>query len=194
MNIDDSKEFKFKPFIKYCETNDITLWVSNPEQTNKNAIIERFHRTLRNLILRYEVANGKSYIDDLQKLISNYNNTEHRTTKAKPIDIWENKNYNHQDIKRIENDYTEGDKVRHLVKKKVFDKGSSTTTYTQKVYTITKIIGQSIYLDDLTKPFKSFELVKAIGENITHNFDTKNESDKRDDKIQRRLRKEGIES
>ena len=194
LNIDEGKEFKYKPFVKCCEENDITLWVSNPEQTNKNSIIERFHRTIRNIILRYEVAIGKSYIDDLQKLISNYNNTEHRTTEAKPIDIWKGKEENHQEIKILQNDFVVGDRVRHLNKKSTFDKGSSTTSFTKKIYNITKIIGQSIYLDELTKPFKSFELVKAVENDMKPSkYDEKNSKDKRDETIQRRLRKEGIQ-
>jgi hypothetical protein len=192
INLDDGKEFKFKEFVKYCSDNNITMWVSNPEQTNKNAIIERFHRTLRNLILRYEVANGKSYIDDLQKLIDNYNSTEHKTTENKPDDIWEGKKENEQKVQEVVNDYSIGDKVRHLTAKKVFDKNSSTTTYTKKVFTITKIVGQSIYLDDLSKPFKAFELVKAVGSNVANSYDKLNAKDKAADKLKRVLRKEGI--
>jgi transposase InsO family protein len=77
LNIDDGAEFKYTPFRKYLNDNDITLWVSNPEQENKSAIVERFHRTLRGLILKYELVNNKTYIQDLQKLISNYNHNYH---------------------------------------------------------------------------------------------------------------------
>jgi hypothetical protein len=192
LNIDEGKEFKYKQFVKYCGENNIEMWVSNPEQTNKNSIIERFHRTLRNIILRYEVANGKSYIEDLQKLISNYNNTEHNTIEEKPIDIWTGKKSNTQNIKKVESPFSVGDKVRHLVGKKVFDKNSSTTTYTKKVYTIIQIIGQSIYLDDLTKPFKAFELVKAVGEDKTNEYDANILKDKRDETIHRRMVKSGL--
>ena len=73
LNLDLGSEFVYAPFVNYCESNNIKLWYSNPEQSNKNAIIERFHRTLRNLILKYTVANGKSYIDVLPDLIKNYN-------------------------------------------------------------------------------------------------------------------------
>jgi transposase InsO family protein len=62
LNIDLGAEFKYNPFQKYIKDNNITLWVSDPQQMNKNAIIERLHRILRNLILRYETAFGKSYI------------------------------------------------------------------------------------------------------------------------------------
>ena len=192
LNIDDGKEFQYKPFTTYCEEKEMKLWISDPEQSNKNAIIERFHRTLRNMILRYEVAKGKRYIDDLPSIIENYNTTEHKTTEEKPIDIWEGKKTNKQDITIVKNEFNVGDKVRHLVKKGTFDKASSTTNYTKKVYTITKVIGKSIFLDDLTKPFKSYEILKAVGDDKTSKYDEKNSSTTRDEKIARRMRKEGI--
>ena len=34
------------------------------------------------MLLKYETAMKKPYIDDLQKLINNYNNTEHSTIKT----------------------------------------------------------------------------------------------------------------
>jgi len=46
LNLDVGSEFIYTPFVNYCETNSITLFYSNPEQDNKNSIIERFHRTL----------------------------------------------------------------------------------------------------------------------------------------------------
>jgi transposase InsO family protein len=193
MNIDDGKEFVYKPFVNYCKENDIKLWISDPEQTNKNAIIERFHRTLRNLILKYEVANGKSYIDILPSLVENYNSTFHKTLEENPIDIWKGRKTNQQNIIRMDIGFAEGDKVRHIINKKAFEKGSSTTNYTKKIYKITKIIGKSIFLDDLTKPFKSFELVKAVGEEVKSSYDESNEKDKQDETVKRRIRKEGIQ-
>jgi hypothetical protein len=65
-------------------------------------------------------------------------------------------------------------------------------TYTKKVFTISKIVGQSIYLDDLTKPFKAFELVKAVGSNAVNSYDKLNAKDKAAEKIKRVLRKGGI--
>ena len=81
-------EFIYSSFQNYCLDNNIKLWYSNPEQDNKNAIIERFHRTLRNYILKYEVANGKEYITELDNIIDNYNNTFHNTIKTEPVKIW----------------------------------------------------------------------------------------------------------
>ena len=144
INLDEGSEFIYTPFRKYCEDEDITLWYSNKDQDNKNSIIERFHRTLRNYLLRYEVATGQSYIDYLDYIIDNYNNTYHSTIKNKPIDIWEGKAKSKQKNRIIDMKFEVGDPVRHLNKKKQFDKNSSIANYTKKVYTISNIDNQSI--------------------------------------------------
>jgi hypothetical protein len=196
-NLDLGSEFIYAPFVKYCEDKDIKLWYSDPEQSNKNSIIERFHRTLRNLILKYIVIKNKSYIDDLPKIIKNYNSTEHRTIGANPIDIWQGKTHPKQKIVKVDMEFKVGDRIRHVVKKATFDKASSTTNYTVKVYTITRIEGNSIYVDELKKPFRDFEIVKAVedkNENKAIEYNKKVDEDKRQDKIKRRLAREGMDS
>ena len=80
-----------------------------------------------------------------------------------------------------------------MVKKKTFDKASSTTNYTKKIYTITKIDGKKIFLDNLTKPFRQFELVKAfIISPEAFNYDNKVIQQERKNKLERRLNREGI--
>jgi transposase InsO family protein len=200
LNCDEGSEFVYKPFVKYCEDNDITVWMSDPEQENKNAVIERWHRTLRGLILKYVLIKSKSYIDVLPMIIKNYNGTEHRTIHNKPIDVWEGRVRPEQDVAKIEMKFKVGDRVRHVVKKATFDKASSTTNYTLKVYVITKIDGNSIYIDDLKKPFRDFELVKAVEDANVANvkkaeeYNKKVVEDKRQDLIKRRLRREGMDS
>ena len=82
--------------------------------------------------------------------------------------------------------------MRHIVKKKAFDKHSSTANYTKTIYTITKIIGNSIFLDDLTKPFRQFELIKAVGDNMKTEYDEKVNEENRQKTINRRLKKAGM--
>lgn len=192
INLDLGTEFIYKPFKKFCEDKGMKLWFSDTQQENKNAIIERFHRTLRNLILGYSVSNGKSYIDNLPDLIENYNTTYHATIKETPLDVWKGKKQNNQSVKLIPLDFNVGDKVRHIIKKQSFDKNSSTASYTKTVYVITKIDGNSIYLDDLTKPFRQFELLKAVGDNMSTDYDNKVAEEKRQNTINRRLAREGI--
>jgi hypothetical protein len=87
-----------------------------------------------------------------------------------------------------------GDRVRHIMKKGTFDKSSSTNTYTIAVYTITRIDGNSIYLEDLKKPFRDYELLIAV-ENENNNaekFNKKVEIEKKQNKVKRRLAREGL--
>jgi mannitol/fructose-specific phosphotransferase system IIA component (Ntr-type) len=193
LNVDEGTEFRYKPFKTFCEENDIELWYSDTQQENKNAIIERFHRTLRNLILAYTTSIGNSYIDALPKLIRNYNTSFHKTVKATPLQIWEGKKKNKQSVKLIPSEFSEGDKVRHIVKKTAFNKHSSTANYTKTIYTITKIIGNSIFLDDLTKPFRQHELIIAVGDDMNTDYETKASEEKRNNTIKRRLKRVGIE-
>ena len=193
INLDTGSEFVYKPFVDFCKENQVRLWYSDTEQENKNSIVERVHRTLRNMILRYIVANDKPYIDDLDKLIDNYNNTYHRTLKNKPVDVWEGKEINEQERIYLGNDFSIGDKVRHLVKRKTFDKASSTSTFTKNVFTITKIDGKKIFLDNLTKPFRQFEIIKAVDDTVTeNNYANKVIEESKKKKLERRLNREGI--
>ena len=190
LNLDLGSEFIYTPFVEYCRQRKIKLWFSNPEQDNKNSIIERFHRTLRNMILKYSVSFGKSYIDDIQKLVHNYNYTYHSTIKNRPIDVWMGDASNKQKVNNVVHSFKVNDKVRHLQKKKVFDKRSSTSTFTKSIYTITRIEGNSYYLDELTKPFRNHELVLAVGDNIINDYEKQVIENNTKEANDRRVRRE----
>ena len=91
-----------------------------------------------------------------------------------------------------------GDRVRKINNKAVFDKASSTTNYTIKVYTITNILGNSIYLEDLKKPYRDFELVIAVESNDDEsnerleNYNKKVDINKKQERIKRKINKEGL--
>ena len=54
----------------------------------KSVVAERFSRTLKNKIFKHMAAISKNvYFDVLDDLVNKYNNTVHRTTKMKPIDV-----------------------------------------------------------------------------------------------------------
>ena len=49
---------------------------------------ERFMKTIKNKIYEYMTSISKNiYIDKLDDLVNKYNNTYHRTTKMKPVDV-----------------------------------------------------------------------------------------------------------
>lgn len=196
LNVDMGSEFINSDFTEFCKDNKIEVWFSNPEQDNKNAIVERFHRTLRKLILRYVVASGKPYIDEIPTLIYNYNSTYHKTVEAIPSDIWNGKATNNQAYVRVQFPFKEGDKVRFLLKKKLFEKASSTKTYSD-IHIIESIDKNAYYLNGLKKPFRGHELIQ-VGDTIEPEPDNDYlkavAEDNKETHIAREHRREGIAS
>ena len=57
----------------------------------KSVAAKRFIRTLKNKIYKYMTAISKNvYIDKLDYIVNEYNNTYHRTIKMKPVDVKDN--------------------------------------------------------------------------------------------------------
>ena len=58
---------------------------------DKSVVAERFIRTIKNKVYKYMTSVSKNvYIDKLDDIVDEYNNTEHRTIKIKPINVKEN--------------------------------------------------------------------------------------------------------
>ena len=90
----------------------------------KSVVAERFIRTLKNKIYKHMTAVSKNvYIDKLDDIVNEYNNTYHRTIKMKPIEVKDNtyidyiKEVNHKDSK-----FKVGDHVRMSKYKNYFAK------------------------------------------------------------------------
>ena len=57
----------------------------------KSVVAKRFIRTLENKIYKYMTAISKNvYINKLDYVVDEYNNTYHRTIKMKPVDVKDN--------------------------------------------------------------------------------------------------------
>lgn len=133
---DDGSEFNNKTFSDFLKKKDIKHWITPAGTPNKLAIIERFHRTLRQRIMHlYDINRKMNYIDHLPDLIMNYNTTYHRTIKCTPKEALKRK-FPH-DVKITSPKLEEGDNVRIEILKKVFDKG--TVKYSDEIYTIAEV-------------------------------------------------------
>ena len=91
----------------------------------KSVVAERFIRALKNKNYKYMTTISKNvYIDKLDDIVNEYNNTYHRTIMMKPIDIKDN---THIDIEKAVNDknpkFKVGDHVRISKYKNIFAKG-----------------------------------------------------------------------
>ena len=106
----------------------------------KSVVAERFIRTLKNKIYKYMTAISKNvYIDKLDDIVNEYNNTYHRTIKMKPVDVKDNtyidsnKEVNDKDPK-----FKVGDHVRISKYKNIFAKGY-TPNWSEEVFVIKKV-------------------------------------------------------
>ena len=78
---DQGTEFVNKEFKAYLSGKKVELRAAN----NKAPHVERFNRTLQNLIYRFmEEKETERYIDNLPALVKLYNNRYHRTIKMSP--------------------------------------------------------------------------------------------------------------
>ena len=82
----------------------------------KSVVAEKLIRTLKNKIYKYMTSVSKNvYIDKLDDIVNEYNNTYHRTIKMRPIDVKDNTYINiGKDIHDKSSKFKVGDHVRIL--------------------------------------------------------------------------------
>ena len=86
---DKGSEFYNNSFKKWFKDNDIEMYSIHNE--GKSVAAERFIRTLNAKIYKYITSVSKYvYIDKLDDIVDEYNNTYHRTIKMKPVDVKDN--------------------------------------------------------------------------------------------------------
>ena len=87
--VDKGSEFYNNSFKKWLKDNDTEMYSLHNE--GKSVAAERFIRTLKNKIYKYMTTISKNvYIDKLDDIVNECNNTYHRTIKMKPVDVKDN--------------------------------------------------------------------------------------------------------
>ena len=105
----------------------------------KSVVAERFIRTLKTKIYKYMTSVSKNvYIDKLDDIAGEYNNTYHRTIKMKPVDVKDN---TYIDFKKEINDkdpkFKVDDHVRISKYKNSFAKGY-TPYWSEEVFVVSE--------------------------------------------------------
>ena len=123
--VDKRSEFYNNSFKKWLKDNDIVMY----------SIRNGFSRTLKTEIYKYMTSLSKNaYIDKLDDIVDEYNNTYHRTIKLKPVDVKDN---TYVDFKKQVNDedpkFKVGDHVRISKYKNIFAKGY-TPNWSEEVF------------------------------------------------------------
>lgn len=163
-------EFNKIEFNELLKKSNISVRYSQPEEINKNAIIERWNGTLALLLQKVRITTKRyDWYNYLSDCVHNYNNTKHSTTKQKPIDIWENRARNEQKLVVLEHSFKIGDKVRIVRKKKVFGKGDE-IKYSPETYVVKDVKNNKISIDGIKRTYKPYEL-KQVSEIIIDNVE-----------------------
>ena len=163
---DKEPSFLSKEMQQFFKDNSVKIYHTNSHL--KAVVIERFNRSLRELMMKEFVKNNNTiWYNILPKLIKIYNNRYHSTIKVKPIQV--NKN-NEKYIKENIYSYNKtsknpifkiNDLVRISLKRRdVFDKPSSNIKWSEELFKI-----HSINISDvITYKIKDLndEIIKGI--------------------------------
>ena len=135
--VDKGSEFYNNSFKKWLQDNNIAMYSAHNE--GKSVVAERFIRTIKKKIYKYITSISKNvYIDKLDDIVDEYNNTYHRTIKMKPIDVKGN-TYINIDEEVNDNDpkFKVGDQVKISRYKNIFAKGY-TPNWSKEIFVIKK--------------------------------------------------------
>ena len=142
----------------------------------KSVVTERFITTLKTKIQKYIPSISKNvYIDKVDNIVNEYNNTYHRTIKMKPVDVKDNtyidlieSHSNDKDPK-----FKVGDHVRFSTYKHCFGKGY-TPSWSEEFFGITKVtntvpwtyIINDLMVKKLLEHFMKKNYKKLINKNV----------------------------
>jgi transposase InsO family protein len=175
---DNGSEFINNKFVNYLEKNEIKQILSEPNKPQSNGMIERANATIKELIQKsVELNQSFDWVKNLQKLIDNINNSQHRITGFTPNQIQEafknedtellNK-ANEKELKKKKGNLSKQEfKIRDLVR---LHQPSDKTrqVWSNKIYTVEKVFKpQKIYsvyeykLREFKDRFKEEELLRV---------------------------------
>ena len=136
--VDKGSEFYNAYFKKWLRDNDIVMYSTHNE--GKPVIVERFIKTLKSKIYKYMTSISENvYIDKLDDIVDEYNNTYHTTIKMKPIDVKDNTHINtSKEINNKDPKFKVGGHVRISKYKNIFAKGYM-PNWSEEVFIIKKV-------------------------------------------------------
>ena len=149
-NMTGDNEFDTNELKKMADKYKFRWWFGDPNEKYRTGIVERVIRTIRNLLKRYLSQNDTTkYVDVLDDLVANYNDTEHGHTRTRPrVAIKSGQTFPKPMNKQIPV-LRAGDKVRVLQKrKKLIDKGDK-PYYSKIVYEVVKKEGNKYVISNV---------------------------------------------
>ena len=141
----------------------------------KSVVAERFIRTLKSKIYKHMTSISKNvYINKLDDIVDEYNNTYHTAIKMKPINVNNNIYINtDKEINNTDPKFKVGDHIRMSKYKNIFAKGY-TPNWSEEVFVIKKVkntvpwtyVINDLNGEEITRTFYGKELQKTNQEEI----------------------------
>ena len=167
IEMDKGGEFYNAKFLKLLRDNKVKWYSSYGSLKTKNAIVERFNRTLKTRMFRAFTKQGSHrWIDIIQNLVDGYNNSKHRSIGMAPNQV----NKRNERIVR-KNLYPKikkkaihktahfkvGDTVRITRNKSTFQKGYE-QTYSYEVFEVYRINLKTYPITYILRDYKNEEI------------------------------------
>lgn len=145
LHVDRGKEFYNSQFEALMKRHNVNMY--STYSNLKASICERFNRTLKNKMwMQFSLRGMYKWMDILDSLVTEYNNTVHRTIREKPKNV--NRTNEREILQRIfrqrrlsakkSQKFKIGDNVRISKFKNVFEKGY-TPNWTTEIFTIRRV-------------------------------------------------------
>jgi transposase InsO family protein len=161
---DRGKEFYNAHFQRLLQSEGIVHFSTNSR--HKSSVVERFNRTLKNLLYRYFAAeNTYKWIGKLNSVLNLYNHRYHRSIKTAPANVSRsNEAEIHRVLYQVKPKSGRLFRLNQLVRiskvKRTFEKGYL-PNYTEEVFKVRKVHKRLPY---------RYELADLLGENIEGKF------------------------
>ena len=137
---DAGKEFTNARVRQLLGHYQVIPYVNQAGDKTTTGIVERFNRTLRDLMGRNFTRLQKlHWIDDLPRLVQNYNRSVHSTLGQTPEDVWLGRQKpKPPQISRERFPFQDGDCVRLLLPRGIFDKRAGSQRWSTKLYYVVR--------------------------------------------------------
>jgi Fe2+ or Zn2+ uptake regulation protein len=175
LHTDNGKEFKNQSIRRWCRENDIEQKFSQEYDKRETSVVERFNKTLKMRIEKYLTFNNTNkWIDVIDDIVENYNNTIHNATGMKPFDVeladeiefLRMKLIHNQEFKKSRKKIAVGDKIRlKREKKNDFDTRIG-INWSKKVYEVREVGLNSVKVVGREKKYKIDEIQKVGRDNV----------------------------
>lgn len=157
LTTDNEPAFTSNEWGRFIKEHDIVHYLADPNDHYKMGMIDRFTRTLKEILEKYFVANHTHrWIDVIDQIVDNYNHREHSTIKTTPADADEDERVQGRIRSQLaeqdepaqarKHKLSVGDHVRVLEEKDTFTKGKR--KWSEEVYTIVSTQGNSFVLNN----------------------------------------------